>query len=859
VNKHLFRRSFSLVLTIALSAVLYTASGAAALSPTLRSKLASATSTQSVGVVIVAFNTPSTGLSLTNLTLLKSIGITSGVTFQKLGMVGVVATAGQVKALQANSSVKSIWSNDQLQYFLNHARLVTGVDRLRTDPGFIGLNAGMRVSGSGNFSVLLIDSGIDATGNDLPFGSKVIQNTQRAVDSTTTDTGITIAGTPIPPGSFLPSVSIENLPDTDNVGHGTHCAGIIGGLGVNSSGTYAGVAPGAKIVGSGGGAVILVLSALAGWEYGFEHADIYGIRVVSNSYGPIGGGPFDPNDPLMIAAKRAHDDYNMSVVFAAGNDGPARGTLSPYAAAPWVIGVAAGSKDGMLAGFSSRGIPKDQRLADSDPLNDNEAPTLTAPGTGRFFAGSQTEYGFTADVQSVRAVTGLTNALNLGDTEIPAQYLPFYTSESGTSMATPFIAGTIALMLDADPSLTADQVKQILQSTATRMPGYSEYEVGSGYVNAYAAVDAVFHRQKGYANFSSPTFNAAFTDVTSPEQDFTINYDPSQSGATSANSHNFNVDQNMSVLDVWASVDDAAQQGIGDLIGMAVYDPNGKRYGDTSIPLPVEGSNIRETVINNPIPGTWRVEFKGASGLTAAPQAASPQQLALPGTANVKVNQVEHILPNIPDISGNALHDQIVFALTNRLIDTYPDGTFRPDQTITREDLARTLVLDAPVRQSLSNTPKFADVSGDLARIADAVTSNGATFRDVGFSSTPIMTSSGTSFNPTATVTRLDVAVAFVKALGHDAKAQGLAGVPVKAPDGTPVIDNAQIPDALKGYVQVAINDGMFEAFPASVVQVSPGVFQAMPGPRFEPATTMTRAQLAAKLGTFNTLFTTGG
>ena len=162
------------------------------------------------------------------------------------------------------------------------------------------------------------------------------------------------------------------------------------------------------------------------------------------------------------------------------------------------------------------------------------------------------EYGFTADIQSVRAVTGVTNALNLGDTEMPTQYLPFYTSESGTSMATPFVAGTVALMLDADPSLTPDQIKQILKDTATRMPGYREYEVGAGYLNAAAAVDKVFHRTKAYQNFSDPTFNATFTDVRQPEQDFTINYDPSQSGAGSVNSHTFNVEAGQSVLDVWA-------------------------------------------------------------------------------------------------------------------------------------------------------------------------------------------------------------------------------------------------------------------------------------------------------------------
>ncbi|HEV7699579.1 MAG TPA: S8 family serine peptidase [Pyrinomonadaceae bacterium] len=858
MNNRLYRRSFSIALTFVLSAFLYSASGAAALSPTLRSKLPSLTGSQSVGVVIIAFNTPASGLSLTNLNLLRSVGILKGVTFQKLGMVGAVATAGQVRALQNNSSVKSIWSNDHLQYLLNHARLVTGVDRLRLDQNFTNLNFGQRVSGAGDFSVLLIDSGIDATGNDLPYGSKVIQNTQRAVDSDATNTGINLAGSPIPTGSFLPAISLENIPDTDNVGHGTHCAGIIGGLGVNSAGSYAGVAPGVKIVGSGGGAVILVLSALAGWEYAFTHADLYKIRVVSNSYGPLGGGTFDPNDPLMIAAKRAHDDYNMTVVFAAGNDGPAKGTLSPYSQAPWVIGVAAGSKDGMLAGFSSRGISKDERLSDNDPANDNEAPTITAPGTGRFFAGSQAEYGFSADIQSVRAVTGLTNALNLGDTEVPTQYLPFYTSESGTSMATPFIAGTVALMLDADPSLTPDQIKQILQSTATRMPGYSEFEVGAGYVNAYAAVDKVFHRSKGYQNFSDPTFNATFADVRAPEQDFTINYDPSQSGATSVNSHEFTVDAGQSVLDVWAQVDTVAAQGTGNLVGMAIYDPSGARYGDASIPLPVEGSDVREAVINNPAQGTWRVEFRGASSLSAVPGAASPQQLAAPGTANVKVTQIKHILPGIPDIDGDPLHDQIVFALTNRLIDTYPDGTFRPGQKVTREDLARSLMLDAPMRQSIGNTPKFADVSGDLARIAEAITASGSTFRDVGFTSTPLMTSSGTGFNPSAAATRLDLAVAFVKALGHDAKAKALAGTDVTV-NGTVLTDNGQIPTELRGYVQIAINDGLFEAFPAEIREIGPGQFQAVPGPRFEPGTAVTRATLAAKLGAFNTLFWTGG
>jgi serine protease AprX len=117
---------------------------------------------------------------------------------------------------------------------------------------------------------------------------------------------------------------------------------------------------------------------------------------------------------------------------------------------------------------------------------------------------------------------------------------------------------------------------------------------------------------------------------------------------------------------------------------------------------------------------------------------------------------------------------------------------------------------------------------------------------------------SGTSFNPAGSVNRLDVAVALVKALGHDGEARGLANTTVTS-NGSPLTDNAQIPGSLRGYVQVALNLGLFEAFPAQVIQIAPGQFQVVPGPRFEPSTTVTRADLAKRLNTFRQLFTTGG
>jgi hypothetical protein len=121
-----------------------------------------------------------------------------------------------------------------------------------------------------------------------------------------------------------------------------------------------------------------------------------------------------------------------------------------------------------------------------------------------------------------------------------------------------------------------------------------------------------------------------------------------------------------------------------------------------------------------------------------------------------------------------------------------------------------------------------------------------------------MMAFSGTSFNPTGSVNRLDLAVALVKALGHDAEARALANTTVTS-SGTALTDNSQIPGSLRGYAQIAINLGLFEAFPAEVRQIAPGQFIVVPGPRFEPATNVSRATLATKLNTYRTLFTTGG
>jgi hypothetical protein len=240
---------------------------------------------------------------------------------------------------------------------------------------------------------------------------------------------------------------------------------------------FEGVAPGANLVGYGSGALITILDALGGFDYALSNREKYGIRIVSNSWGSAGA--FDPADPVNIATK-ALDDHGMVVVCAAGNEGPSANTMNPYSLAPWVISVAAGDANRQLADFSSRGVEGDERTfaTNGETWVLHNRPSLTAPGVS---------------IISTRALSPLSVRSAVGDVnELSPAELPYYTHMSGTSMAAPHVAGIVALMLEADPSLLPASVKDILQSTSTPMPGYETWDAGAGYVNAFAAVKRAF-------------------------------------------------------------------------------------------------------------------------------------------------------------------------------------------------------------------------------------------------------------------------------------------------------------------------------------------------------------------------------
>jgi len=443
--------------------------GGPTIDPQLSAALATAAPTAKL-VTIVNYDPAQTSkLAIVNRVLRLGAGV---MTFRNLSMLVTLGTPAQIQAMALLPGVQSVYANRAVPLLLRESNQSIRSDQVWAD-GYTGKGVG----------VAILDSGINGLNADVAYPTKTVAN----VKFTLNFAYLTEDTTTLPrPGGEL---SIANLPNTDLTGgHGTHVAGIAAGNGGTSFGAYRGVAPGANLIGLSAGETLVVVyaSALQAVDWMLDNRVKYNIKVVNNSWG--GAGEFDPTDPVTEAMKTVHD-AGITVVFAAGNDGPAENTLSSQSVSPWVIGVAAGCKlyvsdptnsasqcvdaNGrapVLAGFSSRGIA-------GDPLYH---PDITAPGVRIVSARSLT---------GVVAPLGITSDLN--GCNIGVQNLDDFTCMSGTSMAAPHVAGIVALMQEAaNGKLTPDQVLSILTSTARPLSGYALWEQGAGYADAYAAVQA---------------------------------------------------------------------------------------------------------------------------------------------------------------------------------------------------------------------------------------------------------------------------------------------------------------------------------------------------------------------------------
>jgi len=259
-----------------------------------------------------------------------------------------------------------------------------------------------------------------------------------------------------------------NQSTSDGYGHGTHVASIVGGDGSESGGKFIGVAPMVNIVNvkvSNDDGSARMRDVVAGLQWILENKDVYNIRVVNLSLNSSVAESYHTS-PLDAAVEILW--FNKIVVVAsAGNRGS--GAVYPPANDPFIITVGAtddkgtGSiSDDVVAPFSASGQTSDGFTK----------PDLVAPGTN--------------------IVARLVNQnMGLAAAHPTHKVRDQYFRMSGTSMAAPMVSASIALLLQDEPTLTPDQVKYRLMTTANKSwAGYTTARSGAGYLDVYAAVVA---------------------------------------------------------------------------------------------------------------------------------------------------------------------------------------------------------------------------------------------------------------------------------------------------------------------------------------------------------------------------------
>ncbi|WP_414639011.1 S8 family serine peptidase [Actinophytocola sp.] len=451
----------------------------APVSPSLVSTLGSATGTMTVlvhGADLAAARSA-----------VQQVGLAEVTSFDRIGVVAATGTADQVRAVRAQPGVTYVEGNDPIEFFATSG---TVASRSReAQQTLVGAN-GAPLNGTG-VSVAVIDSGIDPTHPAFagPGGATRVVRSLKGVCLTEDTTPSCLVDVPTSVDTDLLAVG----------GHGTHVSGIAAGTDYTlPDGTVVGgSAPGSKIVSLSVGAGLLIIGADAALNWVLEnHAAPCGagvpattcppIKVINNSYGPSGGGQFDPNSATVLLQRQLAAE-GVVTVWANGNDGGDGSTnlSNPPGTdpTPGILSVASyhdlgtGTRDGAVSDFSSRGAAADQTTW----------PDISAPGENIVSA---------CRLYLPICATGLQPVNGPGPLDVGT-----YNVISGTSMAAPQITGIVAQLFQADPTATPGQIENALKSTAYRFtagapyqqagPYLSSYDKGTGLVDAVAAATSL--------------------------------------------------------------------------------------------------------------------------------------------------------------------------------------------------------------------------------------------------------------------------------------------------------------------------------------------------------------------------------
>lgn len=396
-----------------------------------------------------------------------------GLGVQRMHNLPLALVFGPVSAMQAavtTGRAVDVYPDTQIEYYDTASSNAMG--------GAAARAAGLTGQG---VTVAVIDSGCDASHPDL--ADHVIHNVKIY-------SGEYANQYPNPSTTIAVANEVGPYQNTDvGSGHGTHVAGIVAADSTTDlTGGRLGVAPDASLVCYSVGETAFVSAPVTAYDHLMGQPDMWGVRVINNSWGNS-FQQYDPGHPVAIATKRAAD-LGAVVVFAAGNSGYSETemSLNPFSQFPWVLSVAASNVADATynrADFSSNGL-----------IFDNSQAVQIGAGGHTVFGGDRIGL-YHPDVTAPG--DAIMSTCSTAGTIIPACPPPDYKNAEagGTSMASPHIAGAAAVLLQANPNLTPDQVRMALQSTTDHVaragdgPQAPFWQVGYGHVDLAAAIAAV--------------------------------------------------------------------------------------------------------------------------------------------------------------------------------------------------------------------------------------------------------------------------------------------------------------------------------------------------------------------------------